>query len=66
MYNTGVMVYTIDSPFLKEWITRSQDQNHLHCSEQQLLTHILNSKKFPFTELSPLYNWTADRDVGPK
>ncbi len=60
MYNAGVLVFQKDSKIIKEWADRAIDQNHLFCSDQQLLASILNSKKFPFKTLSPLYNWTAD------
>lgn len=66
MYNAGVLVVKKHSAILNEWIARAKDQNHLYCSDQQLLASILNSKKFIFTTLSPVYNWTADMAFKPE
>lgn len=66
MFNAGVLVFHQNSKIVKEWAERSIDQNRIHCSDQQLLATILNSKKYPFTTLSPLYNWTADRGGIPE
>lgn len=60
MYNTGVMVYKQDSKIVNKWVMSIKDQNHLFCSEQQLLSSLLNAKKYSFTSLSTIYNWTAD------
>lgn len=60
MYNAGVLVVKKDSKVVKEWADRTKDQNHLHCSDQQLLASILNSKKFIFSTFPIKYNWTAD------
>ena len=66
MYNAGVLVFHRHSKIVQEWADRTIDQNHLHCSDQQLLASILNGKKYSFTSLSPLYNWTCDRGIKPE
>jgi lipopolysaccharide biosynthesis glycosyltransferase len=60
IYNAGVLVFKRQSKVVQEWIDRSKDQNHLHCSDQQILALVLNSKLFDFTTLSRLFNWTID------
>jgi hypothetical protein len=60
MYNTGVIVLKKGSTLLKEWTERTRDNNHLHCSEQQLMAFILNSGKWAFNTLPSRYNWTID------
>lgn len=62
MYNAGVIVYSKDSLIVQEWAHRSLEQNHLHCSDQQLMSRILNSKQFQFSSLPSTYNYTADQN----
>ncbi len=59
MFNAGVIVFRKDSKIVQEWASRIQTDNHLFCSDQQLLSHLLYQLKLSFTSLSPLVNWTV-------
>lgn len=65
MYNAGVVIYNRDSKIVQEWAKQSVSRNHLFCSDQQLLVDVLFREKLSFASLSPIYNWTVDREVNP-
>lgn len=62
MYNAGVIVYKNDSKIIKEWTEHSKDRNHIHCSDQQVLSEILNSSEVVLTTLPSIYNWLFDQE----
>nr|WP_166154713.1 hypothetical protein [Neochlamydia sp. AcF84]NGY94503.1 hypothetical protein [Neochlamydia sp. AcF84] len=61
MYNAGVIAFAKHSKIIKDWAALAVEQNHLFCSDQQLMAHILNSHHGSFTALPAIYNWTADQ-----
>lgn len=61
MCNAGVVVFRKDSKIIQQWAEQSKTLNHLYCSDQQLLVHVLFSQKLPFSLLSQMYNWTVDQ-----
>ncbi len=60
IFNAGVVAFTKESKIIEEWAKQSREKNHLYCSDQQLLAHVLFNQKLNFTALSPNYNWTID------
>jgi hypothetical protein len=65
-YNAGVILYETGSKIVQEWIAQSKQKNREHCSDQQMLVHVLNTSNIPFTSLPAEYNWTLDRGLSPK
>jgi hypothetical protein len=63
IYNSGVVVFTKNSPILSSWVKEVQERNEHYIGDQDALSRILFHEKNRFTELSPLYNW--DRGLGP-
>lgn len=65
-YNAGVILYEKGSKIVKEWIEQTKQKNREHCSDQQMLAHVLNTAGISFTSLPAEYNWTIDQGPSPK
>lgn len=62
-YNSGVVLYRKEDPFLSRWEEEVKQRNHLHIGDQEALSRILFQENFLFKELPIEYNW--DRGLGP-
>lgn len=61
-YNTGVVLYRKESPFLQAWQKEVWQHNALHIGDQEALSRVLFTQPVPFALLDPLWNW--DRGLG--
>lgn len=66
VYNSGVVVYTGDSPLMQEWAKQCMEQNHLFFGDQQLLMRIIFTQKPALTPMPILYNWLACSGINPQ
>ena len=62
---TGVIVFTKDSPILKEWLERTVKNFYNEFSEETILSHIAHEEKYAFTYFSNDYNWTTPDKPNP-
>lgn len=65
VYNSGVILFRQESPFLEEWDRSSQEQNGVMMGDQDVLTELLLEGNISFKQLSPFYNWLMYSGVHP-
>lgn len=63
-YSSGVILFTKNAPFLEQWAIQCCMANDQYMGDQNILTDLLESKKIPFKEISPIYNWIMYRGFG--
>jgi hypothetical protein len=63
VYNSGVVLYHKDAPFLFLWLEEVLKKNHLHIGDQEALSRVLANNPISLKELTSIYNW--DRGLGP-
>lgn len=56
-YNAGVVVFPKDSPSIKKWTEVCAASNHLHLSDQDILTALIDEGSLDVIELPDIYNW---------
>jgi hypothetical protein len=56
-YNSGVILYSKEASFLKEWASFCVTQNQIYIGDQEILTEILLKGEVPFKQIDPIYNW---------
>lgn len=61
-YNSGVVCYHKEAPFLHKWKEEVLHRNYLHIGDQEALSRILFQNEIPFKELPAIWNW--DRGLG--
>ncbi len=57
IYNSGVILFRKNSPFLHEWNRLCLAQNGTMMGDQNILTSMLLEGNIRYKELSPFYNW---------
>lgn len=57
VYNSGVMLFRKNAPFLHTWHHRCHTENHRMMGDQDVLTSMIQQSTLVCQELSPLYNW---------
>ena len=62
-YNSGVVVYTRDSPLLHQWMDGCVHFNHAFLSDQDVLSFIIESNGVEIIELPEEYNWRMKHGV---
>lgn len=62
-YNTGVVIFKKNAPFLDQWAERCLKDHHRLMGDQNVLTEMLMTGKIPFRELDPIYNWVMYKGV---
>ena len=60
-YNSGVLVFSKNAPFLKKWARLCMEQNDLYMGDQNALTALISKKKIKVQELNSRYNWLMSR-----
>jgi len=56
-YSSGVILFSKDAPFLKAWAQACLWENGKFMGDQNVLTELIISRKIPYKELHPIYNW---------
>jgi hypothetical protein len=56
-YNSGVVVFKHGSSVIKKWCEKTEKENHLFLGDQNILSSVLQEKKYRFKELPKEYNW---------
>ena len=57
VYNTGIMSYKKDHPFLKKWVEGALTRSAEFMGDQDLFIRMVHEENVPIEELSPIYNW---------
>jgi hypothetical protein len=65
VYNSGVILFRKESPFLNEWNLRCELNNGHHMGDQDVLTEMLLEGKTFFKVLPPHYNWLMYAGIEP-
>jgi hypothetical protein len=56
-YSSGVILFSKDAPFLQAWSQICLSENGKYMGDQNALTELILTRKVPFKELNPIYNW---------
>src|SRR3569832_307212 len=65
VYNSGVILFRKNAPFLARWDQLCRAQNGTMMGDQDVLTSILLEGTTHFEELSPYYNWLMYAGIEP-
>ena len=57
VYNTGIMCYKKDHPFLKKWAEGALARSAEFMGDQDLFIRMVHEENIPIKELPPIYNW---------
>lgn len=63
LYNSGVIAYHKNSSLLKAWIKEAKHNHHQYLSDQEALSRLIYSQRFPIDEIPYAYNarpWDRD------
>ncbi len=64
-YNSGVVAYHKNKPFLKSWENEVIYKSHLHIGDQDALSRVLFENKTRLKELPSTWNWDRGLGVNP-
>jgi hypothetical protein len=65
LYNSGVIVFRKDAPFLSSWAQLCLQKNDRYLTDQHALSDLLARKQIPFQKLPDIFNWNicGQRDI---
>lgn len=65
LYNSGVMLFRKNSPFLTQWHDRCRIDNGIVMGDQDVLTQLIVEGSIDVHEIPPNYNWLMYAGVHP-
>lgn len=65
-YNSGVIVYDIQSPLLIHWALSCVRNNDRFLGDQEVLTHLIHEGNIEVAELPEKYNWVIKSGINPE
>ena len=63
LYNSGVILYRKTSSLLSRWTDLCRYENYRFMGDQDALSHLILTEKFPLYLLPPTYNWLMDEGL---